>query len=154
MSIIGMANKIAEATKLTDVIFYSIDRAIRTYRQYSQKQIREKGFDITIDQWLVIKALLENPGAKQQELADIVLKDNASVTRIIEILVKNGWIERTAHQEDRRMVQLTVTHKGIEMLDALQPLIMANRMKALKGIDDDLLLSAKKTLDHIAQNCK
>lgn len=154
MSIIGMANKIAEATKLTDVIFYSIDRAIRTYRQYSQKQIREKGFDITIDQWLVIKALLENPGAKQQELADIVLKDNASVTRIIEILVKNGWIERTAHLEDRRMVQLTVTHKGIEMLEALQPLIMANRMKALKGIDDDLILSAKKTLDHIAQNCK
>lgn len=154
MSIIGMANKMADATKLTDVIFYSIDRAIRTYRQYSQKQIREQGFDITIDQWLVIKALLENPGAKQQELADIVLKDNASVTRIIEILVKNGWIERTEHQADRRMVQLTVTNKGIEMLNALQPLIMANRKKALKGIDEKLILSAKKTLDQIAQNCK
>ncbi|ULQ50867.1 MarR family winged helix-turn-helix transcriptional regulator [Flavihumibacter fluvii] len=149
-----MANKVSDATKLNDVIFYSIDRAIRTYRQYSQKQIRERGFDITIDQWLVIKALLENPGAKQQELAEIVLKDNASITRIIELLVKNGWIERTIHQADRRLVQLTVTNKAKAMLAELQPLIIANRRKALRGIDEKLIMNTKKILDQIALNCK
>lgn len=154
ISNIGMANKMSDATKLTDVIFYSIDRAIRTYRQYSQKQIRDKGFDITIDQWLVIKALLENPGVKQQELAEIVLKDNASITRIIEILVKNGWIGRTEHPSDRRQVQLTMTVKGQEMLAELQPLILANRRKALKGIDDKRIMSSKIMLDQIAKNCK
>jgi len=153
MSNIVMANKMADATKLPDLIFYSIDRAIRTYRQFSQKQIREKGFDITIDQWLVIKALLENPGAKQQELAMIVLKDNASITRIIELLVRNGWVERTVNPADRRLVHLAVTAKAKEMLAVIEPLILANRKKALKGIDEKLIINTKKILDQITRNC-
>jgi DNA-binding MarR family transcriptional regulator len=154
MSIIGMANTATDATKLTDVIFYSIDRAIRTYRQFSQKKLRQHGFDITIDQWLVIISLVENPGVKQQELSEIVLKDNASVTRIIEILVKKGWIARTEHLTDRRQVQLTVTQSGKEMLAALQPLIVENRKMALKGVDEKLILNAKKMLDQLVRNCK
>jgi MarR family transcriptional regulator for hemolysin len=149
-----MANKSADATKLDDVIFYSIDRAIRTYRQYSQKQIKARGFDITIDQWLVMKALLENPGIRQQQLADLVFKDNASITRIIELLVQNGYLDREVNLSDRRMTILTVTRKGHKMLQDLQPLIRENRRKALEDIDDTMILNAKKMLDQIALNCK
>ena len=71
---------------LSDVIFYSIDKAIKTYRQYAQKQLKNAGYSITIDQWLVIKTLLENPHIKQQDLGEKTFKDNASITRIIELL--------------------------------------------------------------------
>lgn len=149
-----MANKSTDATKLDDVIFYSIDRAIRTYRQYSQKLIKARGFEITIDQWLVMKALLENPGIRQQQLAELVFKDNASITRIIELLVQNGYLHREVHSSDRRMTNLTVTQKGMKMLQDLQPLIMENRRKALENIDDRMIAQAKKMLDQIALNCK
>lgn len=149
-----MANKSADATKLDDVIFYSIDRAIRTYRQYSQKQIKARGFDITIDQWLVMKALLENPGIRQQQLAELVFKDNASITRIIELLVQNGYLDREVNLSDRRMTILTVTRKGHKMLQDMQPLITENRRKALEHIDETMILHARKMLDQIALNCK
>lgn len=141
-------------SKLNNVIFYSIDRAIRAYRQYAQKQIRDKGFDITIDQWLVMKSLLENPGIKQQDLAETVFKDNASVTRIIELLVKNGYLDRSTHQTDRRMTQITITTKGKEVLKALQPIVASNRRKALQHLDDSAIEQAKELLDKIAENCK
>ncbi|MCG7856538.1 MarR family winged helix-turn-helix transcriptional regulator [Flavihumibacter sp.] len=141
-------------SKLSNVIFYSIDRAIRAYRQYAQKQIRDKGFDITIDQWLVMKSLLENPGIKQQDLAESVFKDNASVTRIIELLVKNGYLDRSTHQTDRRMTQITITAKGKEVLKALQPVVASNRRKALQHLDDSAIEQAKELLDKIAENCK
>lgn len=149
-----MSNKVHEAGKLNDVIFYSIDKAIRTYRQYAQKQLRDHGFDITIDQWLVMKALLENPGIKQQDLAGMVFKDNASVTRIIELLVKAGYLGRTVHQTDRRMAKLTVTDKGKETLRDMQPIVNNNRKRALKNIDEDTILLAKNMLDQVTENCK
>jgi DNA-binding MarR family transcriptional regulator len=149
-----MANKSTDATKLEDVIFYSIDRAIRTYRQYSQKQMKAKGFEITIDQWLVMKALLENPGIRQQQLAELVFKDNASITRIIEILVQSEYLHREVNAADRRMTNLTVTPKGNKILQELQPLIRENRRKALSHIDERMIAQAKKMLDQIALNCK
>lgn len=149
-----MANKSTDATKLDDVIFYSIDRAIRTYRQYSQKQMKAKGFEITIDQWLVMKALLENPGIRQQQLAELVFKDNASITRIIEILVQSEYLHREVNAADRRMTNLTVTPKGNKILQELQPLIRENRRKALSHIDERMIAQAKKMLDQIALNCK
>ncbi|MBC6490550.1 MarR family winged helix-turn-helix transcriptional regulator [Flavihumibacter stibioxidans] len=149
-----MSSKVPVAGKLNDVIFYSIDKAIRTYRQYAQKQLRDHGFDITIDQWLVMKALLENPGIKQQDLAGMVFKDNASVTRIIELLVKAGYLERTVHQTDRRMAKLTVTDKGKGTLRDMQPVVNNNRKRALKNIDEDTILLAKNMLDQVTENCK
>ena len=69
--------------KLENIVFYSMDRAIRSYRQYAQQQLKKNDFAITIDQWLVIKCLIENPDVTQVELSERVFKDNASVTRIL-----------------------------------------------------------------------
>lgn len=53
--------------KLKDIIFYNMDKAIKSYRMYAQKKLKENGFKITIDQWLIIKTILENPAITQQD---------------------------------------------------------------------------------------
>ncbi|HCN50670.1 MAG TPA: MarR family transcriptional regulator [Chryseobacterium sp.] len=92
--------------KLNSIIFYNIDKAIRAYRNYAQRQLKAHGFTITIDQWLIIKAILENPGITQNEIGDLVFKDNASVTRIIDLMVKSDYITRQVHPDDRRKTNL------------------------------------------------
>ena len=149
-----MSNKAAVQSRLSDVIFYSIDKAIRSYRQYAQKQIRENGFDITIDQWLILQALVENPGIKQQDLAEMVFKDNASITRIIDLLVTNGYLDRTVHATDRRKTNLTITNKAENILDSMKPVIAANRRVALKDISAAEIQTVKRVLEQIAENCK
>ena len=95
--------------KLDSIIFYNIDKAIRAYRNYAQRQLKINGFTITIDQWLIIKSILENPGITQNEIGNLVFKDNASVTRIIDLLVKSEYIIRTVHSKDRRKTNLEIT---------------------------------------------
>ena len=85
--------------KLNDVIFYTIEKAIKSYRQYAQKQIKKAGFDITIDQWLVMKCLIDNPDIQLQDLAKSVFKDNASVTRIIDLLIRKNYLKRQSHDD-------------------------------------------------------
>ena len=120
--------------KLSNIIFYTLEKSIKTYRQFAQKNITDGYFNITIDQWLVLKTIQEDSTLNQQQLAVKVFKDFASVTRIIELLVKNGYLLRNFHKEDRRRFELTLSKEGTKIIKSLEPIINSNRNKALKGI--------------------
>lgn len=139
--------------KLNSIIFYNIDKAIRAYRNYAQRQLKANGFTITIDQWLIIKAVLENPGITQNEIGDLVFKDNASVTRIIDLMVKSGYITRHIHPQDRRKTNLEVTDSGKKVIKEVQDIVEKNRKTALKGITQDELEVMYSSLLKISENC-
>ena len=139
--------------QLNDILFYSIDKAIRTYRQYAQRQLKNAGFTITIDQWLIIKNLLEHPDITQQELGEKVFKDNASVTRIIELLVKAKYVQRKVFSEDRRRTNLVVTPKGEKIIHDVQKIVLKNRAVAMNGITKKEIEITKKVLHKIIDNC-
>lgn len=138
--------------KLDSIIFYNIDKAIRAYRNYAQRQLKLHGFTITVDQWLIIKAILENPGITQNELGDLVFKDNASVTRIIDLLVKSQYIIRSVHSEDRRKTNLEVTDTGLKTIKEVQKIVEQNRKIALEGISKEELQIMNNALLKISQN--
>ena len=139
--------------KLNSIIFYHIDKAIRTYRNYAQRQLKAHGFTITIDQWLIIKAVLENPGITQNEIGELVFKDNASVTRIIDLMVKSEYILRKTHPEDRRKTNLEVTDSGKNVIREVQAIVEKNRKTALKGITNEELEAMYSALVKISGNC-
>ena len=139
--------------KLNTILFYNLDRAIRNYRNFAQRELKSHGFDITIDQWLVLKGITENPNMPQNELGKIVFKDNASVTRIIELLVKANYLDRSPHPLDRRKSKLKVTSKGIETLEQVQKIVEHNREIALQSIPKEALAQMNNHLITIAENC-
>ncbi|HEX7869029.1 MAG TPA: MarR family transcriptional regulator [Chryseobacterium sp.] len=138
--------------KLDSIIFYNIDKAIRSYRNYAQRQLKFNGFTITIDQWLIIKAILENPEITQNEIGNLVFKDNASVTRIIELLVKSEYVIRTIHSKDRRKTNLEVTDLGIKIIKDVQKIVEQNRAIALDGISKEELQIMNNALLKISEN--
>lgn len=139
--------------KLNSIIFYNIDKAIRAYRNYAQRQLKANGFTITIDQWLIIKAILENPGIPQNEIGDLVFKDNASVTRIIDLMVKSDYITRQVHPEDRRKTHLEITDSGKKVIREVQDIVEKNRKVALKGVTTKELEVMYSALLKISENC-
>lgn len=139
---------------LNNVIFYNIEQAIKTYRMYAQKQIKSHDLKITIDQWLVLKSLKENPKATQQELAETVFKDTASITRIIDLLVKSEFVEREINLNDRRKFDLKITSNGEKILSKTHSIVLENRKKALNGISENDIKILNETLQKITKNCK
>lgn len=138
--------------KIEDVLFYTIDKSIKSYRQFAQKRIKEAGFSITIDQWLILKNIQQNPEVNQHELSRKVFKDSASVTRIIDILVKTNLLKRETNEQDRRKNFLRVTEKGSDILSGVQHIVLQNRAQALKGIELKELEALKKNLQQIIKN--
>jgi MarR family transcriptional regulator for hemolysin len=139
---------------LNDVIFYQIEQAIKTYRMYAQKKIKENGLKITIDQWLVLKSLKENPSLRQAEIAEKVFKDTASITRILDLLVNYGYVERETNPNDRRKFNLNITQLGDEILESTYKIVLENRKQGLKGISKKNIETMNETLKKITENCK
>ena len=138
----------------THTVFYSIEKAIKDYRKFAFKRIQKYFDDITLDQALLIQFLHENPSLSQNEIAKLIFKDNASVTRMIELMVKNKYLKRSADKTDRRKHKIELTDKAISCVKEMNTIILSNRIDALKGIDDNDIESMKQTLEKIIENCK
>lgn len=135
-------------------IFYSIEESIKSYRQFAQKRINDKGFDITIDQGLILSIIHDNPGISQKEIATRAFKDHASVTRIIELLVKRNFLKRDSFEEDRRRFNLNVTDEGRTILIEIQPIVDVNRKTAIDGISEEEIELLRKLVNKITANCR
>lgn len=139
--------------KLSTTFFYNLERTVKIYRQFFQNQFKINGFDITLDQWLILHTVAEYPDCTQNDIAEKVFKDKASVTRIIELLVQNGFLSRAIHPTNRRMFQLTISEKGLETIEKLTKLVPQIRQKALEGIAPASVAAAQDMLTLIVQNC-
>ncbi|MES2589922.1 MAG: MarR family transcriptional regulator [Bacteroidota bacterium] len=138
---------------LDNIVFYTIDRAIKTYRQFAQQQLKKNGFEMTVDQWIVLKCILQNPEITQSEIAQAVFKDSASVTRIIALLVKSKYLKSKANPSNRRRVVLTITALGLETLEEMEKVIKKNRKTALKTIKKKDIERIKVLMNQISENC-
>lgn len=139
---------------LNDTMLYTLDKCFRTYNQFAQRNVRQAGYDITIDQWLILKSLAENPSMTQNDISKIVFKDNASITRIIQLLVKAGYLVREAHPSDRRRVTLILTDSGYQVTKEVNEIAIKNRAKALKGVDPKAIEQMKKLMQQVMANCQ
>ncbi len=140
--------------KLDSVLFYYIEKAIKTYRQFAQRELKNAGLSITVDQWLTLNCLHENPEISQKELAEIIFKDNASITRIIDLLVKAKYIKRSINKDDRRKLDLTITDLGLDIIAKVSPIVNNYRNQALKGIDIAKEEHMKMVMKTIIKNCQ
>lgn len=115
-----------------EYIGYVLSDVARLMRTVFDRRVRNIG--LTRAQWLVLTRLYRRPGASQTELAVMLEIDRASAGRMLDRMEKNGWVERHADSEDRRVKRLYLTaearraHKAMWAIaeatvdDALAPL--------------------------------
>jgi DNA-binding MarR family transcriptional regulator len=137
----------------TNTIYYSIEKAIKTYRKFAQKQLSKVVPDITLDQALLLLLISEQPNLSQVDMADLLFKDHASLTRMINLLKKNGYLYKERHPTDGRRSFLRPTEKARISLGRLRPVIAVNRNIGLSGITGEQKEILQKTLETITENC-
>lgn len=141
-----------EMEKLENNVLYILDKAFRSYHQYAQQQVKKNGYDITIDQWLVLKTALEHPHLSQKQLSNVLYKDNASITRIIQNLEKKGYLKTSQNPADRRRSILKTTEKGRTITIQVNNIALQNRAHALNGIESCDIQQLRCILQQIISN--
>lgn len=135
-------------------VFYTIEKTIKSYRKFSKRNFLKVVDNITVDQKLILQYLNDFPELSQKEIAELVFKDNASLTRMIDLMVNKKFLRRSIYNEDRRRFKIEITSKGKEVLNKLEPVIADNRKKAFSGITEEELIQLDITLNKILSNLK
>lgn len=136
----------------TTTVLYSIEETIKAYRKLSQHNISQVVPDITVDQALIL-LLLENNDKTQTEIADLVFKDYASMTRIVKLMISKNYLIKTTDRKDKRKAKLEITDQGKEIIKKLSPIIQKNRQTALNNVSNEELEQLYKILKKITKNC-
>lgn len=119
---------------LNKVLLFQIDQTSRAAKQYSQREMDEKGMDVTVDQWVLLKIVEEMEQASQKEIADRALRDPASITRTLDLLEKKELLIREAVPGNRRSYSVKLTQKGRKFIKKYMPMVEAHRSNSTKGL--------------------
>ncbi len=83
------------------------------YRKVSNRlAARLKDYDLTPEQWSVMCCICFKEGMNQKEIAERTVKDQPTVTRILNVLHRKGLIMRSSDRADRRAYLIYPTEKG------------------------------------------
>ncbi len=92
--------------------YFLMDTTIKRARQLLDKAFGNAYVDLTADQWVVLDCLSRKPTVTQQELAANCEKDPSTITRIIDLLIAKGYIDRYDSPVDRRSKLVGLTTPG------------------------------------------
>ena len=88
-----------------------------------QEQIRDDTAqnNLSITEFSVLEVLFHKGKQTIQQIAKSILIASSSMTYVIDKLEQKGLIKRNACPEDRRVVHVTLTENGLELMNILMP---------------------------------
>lgn len=137
---------------------YIIDESLgfiinRTNQKLSNYLTRKfKPYDITPEQWGVLNRLWEKDGISQKEISVITIKDQTTLTRILDKLETKGLIKRQTSPDDRRSFLIFLTDAGRSIEDILVPIAYEALDDALQGLSEEEIKQLKVLLNKIFVN--
>jgi MarR family transcriptional regulator, transcriptional regulator for hemolysin len=111
---------------------FTLGEVQRLMRAYADKEAARYG--ITRAQWAVLAKVERFEGMTQTELAEQLEMQPITLTRLIDKLCENGWIERRGDESDRRVNRLYLKKAARPLLGKLAGLRSEITATALEGI--------------------
>lgn len=131
---------------------FILEKTGKKIKQSLQKRFLEKGFDITVDQWVILQELYLQGTQNQVDLGMRVFKDAPTVTRMIELLVKKDMILREPCKEDRRKFRISLSKQGKVLVEKLMPEVIAFRRCGWNGLTQQDITHLKRITQKIVDN--
>lgn len=128
---------------------FLLDRTSKRVKHYAQKRFNEENFDITVDQWLVLKNLSEHNDQNQSQLAELTGKDHPTLTRILDLMCKKDLVERKPSAGDRRSFIVHLTELGKSKQSEWVPKVDTIRAKAWENLNEQDYEDLKRILNTI-----
>ena len=131
---------------------FLLERTARRVKQYAQYQFTCREFGITVDQWSILKNLKQHADLSQKELAEYCGKDQPTLTRIVDLLVRKNLVERRPNPMDRRSFVVHLTPEGEQKINTLATHVGEIRMQAWKNLNEEDFEHLKRILNTIYDN--
>lgn len=112
-----------------------------------------KPFDISLQQFNVLRILRgqKNKPANLSTINSRMVSKMSNTTRLVDKLITKGYTERTVCPSNRRKVEITITEKGLSLLEKVDPVINNAENKVTEQLHKDELELLNKLLNKLRQ---
>lgn len=122
-------------------------------KQFSEAFGRKlEGSGITRIQWIILYYINEGRSISQRELAHLMHVKDSSVGRLIDRLERDGLLLRKRSEEDRRVINVEMTHEGKELFNSLIHLGEEFNNELTAGISQEDLNTFDRVLQRMLLN--
>lgn len=124
------------------------------YRQFIQNKFKEHKVNLTFEMLQVLACLWNKDGINQQEIANITVKDKASMTYLIDNLVKRNLVYRQEDSSDRRNKLIYLTEQGLKTQVQIQPFIDEMYEAAGMNLESTALMQSMSIIEQVERNLR
>ena len=95
-----------------------------------------KNFGLTGPQLVILETVSSHESISITGLAKSISLSQATVTDIINRLVKNGYLIKRKSEKDKRQVRISLSEKGASVLDQAPPPLQETFIERFSNLDD------------------
>lgn len=130
---------------LTALVYQAMSNSL--YREFVAR-----GIDLPIAQFILLAQLFVEDGQTQQELADNLGKDKASVKRTVDNLIDRGLVTKEREAGAMKNIPLFTTAKARQIEEQVMQISKDNFSSITSGISTEDLETTRNTLHQLLEN--
>jgi DNA-binding MarR family transcriptional regulator len=111
-----------------------------------------KPYDLTLEQFHLLKQMSPDSGMSQRELGNLVNKTPANITRILDRLEQKNLILRHSNPKDRRVSHVFLTAQGSGLIKEVFAIFETFSSQLTQGTSEKEQRIAKDILNKIGAN--
>lgn len=136
--------------KRTDKSMRTVVRIEKTNLKLHNKMVNYLNeFDLTFNQFKVLEVLYHRGDLNISSITKLTMSTPGNITVVVRNLKRDGWITAIKDPADNRASILTITEKGIEVIERVFPNHARNLHESLEILSDEELDTLYNLLDKI-----
>lgn len=108
-----------------------------------------KPFDISVQQFNVLRILRGQKGkpANLSTINERMITKMSNTTRLVDKLIAKAYVSRTVCEHNRRKVEISITDKGLTLLDQIDGMLFETEEEILSAFSSMDLVQLNRLLD-------
>lgn len=146
-----------ELLKKEGLLLYLLNKTSHLIKWEINKRLKD--YQLTSAQWRVLMDLnyFESIGCHEKNatpamIAERLNVERPAITRVIDTLLKEGWVARIEHPSDRRSQLIVLTDKAREILPQLRKIGEDVIEKSFQGFEDNDIEALIHYLKNVIKN--
>jgi DNA-binding MarR family transcriptional regulator len=136
-----------ENSPITEHLTYLLAQANREINRQLETRLAKEG--VPVEQWRILKVLSDGNGHSMGELADAVLLNHPTLTKMIDRMVSDALVYRVQDPKDRRKVLMFVSDRGKALCRRLNSLAVSQEEHIVESYGDKSTSELKRLLESL-----
>ncbi|MGG3468432.1 MarR family transcriptional regulator [Neobacillus pocheonensis] len=136
--------------KCTNIPFLVLMQTSKTIHDCIKEEMTKNKLSIT--DFSVLEVLFQKGKQTIQQIGNCILISSGSMTYVIDKLEQKGLLCRNACPDDRRVIHVTLTHEGNQMMEEIMPKYHELVDHMFDALNDDEAETLVQLLNRVKNN--